>query len=130
MGAWGHQFDENDSAADWLADFSDSPSWQVVRKSLEQALAQANDYLEADEASEALAAAEVVSSGLGKTSQRLSDTIAKWAAAHSSEAIDLQALAGEAVLVVRDGSELSELWSEGESDEWIASVTELYTRLS
>jgi hypothetical protein len=127
MGAWGHLFDENDDAADWLADFEDSPDWATV----DEAFAAARgDYIEAPDASNALAAAEVVAAGLGKASPRLEAAITKWASAHSSDAVSRLHQAIAALTIIRDNSELQELWQEAEEyADWQASVNETLSRL-
>jgi len=130
MGAWGHHFDENDSAADWLAEFADAPNWASVSQALQQALANAYDYLDVDDGSSALAAAEVVAAGLGKPSGRLPSQISEWARSDLASAKELQTVASEAVLAVRDGGELHELWHEGDATEWLATVDDLHSRLS
>jgi hypothetical protein len=127
MGAWGHLFDENDDAADWLADFEDSLNWATVDEAL--AITEA-DYIEAPDASNALAAAEVVAAGLGKGSPRLERAISEWALAHSSEAAARREQAVSALTVVRDNSELQELWQEAdEYADWQTSVNETLSRL-
>jgi len=130
MGAWGPQFDENDAAADWLADFGDSPNWPTIAGTLSAALAEAGGYLEVDQGSEALAAAEIVAAALGKGSARLSPDISAWAQQNSADAGELKFAASEAVLAVRDGGELHELWHEGNPDEWLALINDLHSRLS
>jgi hypothetical protein len=127
MGAWGYLFDENDDAADWLADFAESPSWAVVDRAL--AITDA-DYVEAPDASNALAAAEVVAAGLGKASPRLEGAVAEWATPQAGAAAARRELAIAAITIVRDGSELSELWQEAdEYADWQASVNEALARL-
>jgi hypothetical protein len=127
VGAWGHLFDENDDAADWLGDFEDSPDWATV----DQALAITDaDYIEAPDASNALAAAEVVAAGLGKASPRLEDAVSEWATARSSDAATRRQQAIAALTAVRDNSELQELWQEAEEyADWQASVNETLSRL-
>jgi hypothetical protein len=127
MGAWGHLFDENDDAADWLADFEDSPNWATVDEAL--AVTQAN-YIEAPNASNALAAAEVVAAGLGKASSRLEAGITEWASAHSTDAASRRVQAVAALTAIRDNSELQELWQEAEEyADWQTSVNETLSRL-
>jgi glycine/D-amino acid oxidase-like deaminating enzyme len=130
MGAWGHQFDENDSAGDWLAAFADSPSWAAVTDALQSGLASAYEYLEVDEGSAVLAAAEIVAAAFGKASPRLEPQLATWAVSNSAGAFELKSIAGEAVLAVRDGGELHELWHEGDAGEWLATVDDLHSRLN
>ena len=127
MGAWGLLFDENDDAADWLGEFGDEPSWSSIDKALAAADA---DYVEAPDASAALAAAEVVAAGLNQPSARLDPEITAWAVQQANEAGGRRQQASAALVRIRDDSELSELWQE--SDEyldWQTSVNETLARL-
>ncbi|WP_420382458.1 DUF4259 domain-containing protein [Novosphingobium sp.] len=127
MGAWGFQFDENDDAADWLADFVDAPSWEAV----DHALAMTGSgYVEAPDASAALAAAEIVAAGLAKASPKLEIRMTEWASKNASDAVPRRQHAIDAVKRVRDDSELNELWQEAdEYTDWQASVNETLSRL-
>jgi len=131
MGAWGHHFDENDSALDWFSDLNAAPSWEMVESSLQTALAGTYGYLDVDDGCAALAAAEVVAAGLGKASSRLPDDVALWVKSNSEGATALKEAAQEAVVSVRDGGELHELWHEGgEPTEWLKTLDDLNSRLS
>jgi hypothetical protein len=132
MGAWGHKAFENDSALDWLGELMrGDPS--LVGEALD-AVADSDDdeYLEVDEASAALAAAELVAAALGKGDDRLSDDAASWLAEHRAAARDVGARrARRAVQRVLESSELRELWDEnGDDTEWHAEVRELLKRLA
>ena len=126
MGAWGHHFNENDDAADWLAAFANSPSWSACRNAL---AATEGDYVEAPEASTALAAAEIVAAGIGHSNKRLAAEIVAWALGEESAARSLVPQAVAAVTRVRDNSELQELWEESDSASWHASIAALLGRL-
>lgn len=127
MGAWGLQFNENDDAADWIADFGDTPDWQAIDAAFEHC---SGDYVEAPECSNALAAAEVVAAGLGKASPRLDGGLASWAMSMPEEAQSRRDMAVQALSRVRDDSELKELWEEtDEFADWTASVNETLARL-
>ena len=126
MGAWGLLFDENDDAADWLADFGESPAWLAV----DQMLDCDGAYLELPDCSNAIAAAEVVAAGIGKASPRLDASIASWASQSPEEAEKRRAKAAAVLLRVRDEGELSELWQESdEFADWQTSVNETLSRL-
>jgi len=129
MGAWGHHFDENDDAADWLGDFGDQPDWSIVRATLSDG-AKLDDYIESDLGAAGLAAAEIVAAAIGKPSPRLSPEITTWANENPAEANDLTPLAREAVTNIRDSGELQELWREADASEWLATVNDLIFRLS
>jgi hypothetical protein len=126
MGAWGHEFNANDDAADWLAEFEEAPSWTTVAN----ALKLKSDYIEADAASNAIAAAELVAAGLGNPHSDLTPEIGEWIAANSQGSGPLKELALAAVLTVLNGSELQELWDEAEDASWRDEVSNLQTRLS
>ena len=126
MGAWGLHFNENDDAADWLADFSDAPNWGAVA----EALALDDDYVEAPEASNALAAAEIVAAAVGNASPRLDETIKDWASGQNDEGSAQRENAIQALKRVRDDSELCELWQESEEfEDWKKSIDETLARL-
>ena len=127
MGAWGILFDENDDAADWLANFGDQPGWEAVDEAF---TAADGDYIEAPDASQALAAAEVVAAALGRPSDRISET-GKWAALNAAGAQDRKETARNLVARIRDDSELHELWQESdEYADWRQSVDETLSRLA
>ena len=127
MGTWGLHFDENDDAADWLGDLADEPDWQAV----DQALAVTDaDYLDSGDASNALAAAEIVAAGIGKASPRLEQDLVDWAADQPAEARERRQDAILALRRVCEDSELQELWQEsGELGKWQALVDETLARL-
>lgn len=127
MGVYGPCFDENDDAADWLAEFAEAPDWLVVDDAL--AVIDAT-YLEAPDAATALAAAEIVAAGLGKPSPRLDIELADWAAEEADGAPERRQNAILALNRVRDDSELQELWQDAdEYSLWLASVNETMARL-
>jgi hypothetical protein len=132
MGAWGHKSFENDSALDWLGDLADGES-SLVGEALD-AITHADEdaYLEVDEATAALAAAELVAAGLGKGDDRLNEDAAAWLEQHRPVAQGIGATrARKAVERVYKASELRELWDEnGEDTEWHADVRELLARLA
>jgi hypothetical protein len=88
------------------------------------------DYVEADEASWSLAAAEIVASALGRSGPELSDELTEWIDSQRTSIVVLAPLAIRAAVRVRDNSELSELWAEtDEFDAWCGVVNELISRL-
>lgn len=126
MGAWGMLFDENDDAADWLADFADAPDWSTV----DAALALDEAYVEAPEASNALAAAEIVAAAIGRPSARLAAEMSGWAAGQTDAATQRIASARDAATRVRDDSELRALWEDSdEFEDWKKSIDETISRL-
>jgi hypothetical protein len=129
MGAWGEGVLENDAALDWLGDLEDQPQLETVTIALSVA-ADGDHYLDADEGSAALVAAEIVAARLGRPVEepdgRLAALAQRW-----PELADHAALATRAVERVGDGerSELADLWAEAENDEWPRVVADLRMRL-
>lgn len=131
MGAWGPGSFENDDAVDWLADLVDGGGMDVVQSAFD-GVADA-EYLEAPEASAAVAAAEVVAALAGRAMDDLPVEAAEWVAAHQRHPGEmLVKRARAAVQRVRTGSELNELWEEDGADasEWHAAVDDLLRRLA
>jgi hypothetical protein len=128
MGAWGHGSFDNDPASDWLGELEDDDAALVETL---DAVANAAGYVEVDDASAALAAAEIVVAAQGRGQDRLSDDAARWLASHREVAlgVDLE-VTRRAVERVWEDSELRELWDdEGEATGWHAEVGELRRRL-
>lgn len=65
MGAWGNGSFDNDDAADFLADVTDGADLALVREIFATVLG-AEDYLEAPDASQAIAGAEIVAAAAGR----------------------------------------------------------------
>jgi len=77
MGAWSYESFGNDDACDWIAQLEEHNDLGFVESTLDAVLAVGDDYLEAPEACEAIAAAKVVArlrgdAGSGIPVQRMS----------------------------------------------------------
>lgn len=135
MGAWGEGPFENDDAGDWAYQFDGldgATGLQVLADAL--ALVEADEYLEAPEATAAVAAAAVVSwihDPKAIPESPYSDAAATWVRrARPTPSASLVAAALSALNRVRTGeSELAELWAEGEDAAWRESLTQIETRL-
>jgi hypothetical protein len=133
MGAWGHRNFENDSAMDFVGDFLVSPTEVFSSDSLAFVI-DANaeeEFIEVDEASAALAAAEIVAAVIGRAAsglpKELSAAIGKMGFEPNQKLINR---ARKAVAVILRESELQELWAEtGEPNDWQQVQNELLTRL-
>jgi hypothetical protein len=126
MGAWGVHFDECDGSLDFLREVGESRDWSEVDMRIRDYVADGG-Y---DDGDEALAAAELVAAALGFPSPRLEPGLASWAGAHGPKAMALRSDAITAVTLVRDSSELSELWAEADdAAAWRSSVEALLARL-
>lgn len=132
MGAWGEEAFQNDSALDWLAEL-EVGGLALLRETLSRvAAANSDDYLDVDDGTSAIAAAEIVAAALGRQRDRVTQDISAWLDAHESSFVDEdQVLAKRAVLrVLAAGSELRELWEEdGVDSAWHADVRVLLDRL-
>lgn len=134
MGTWGVGAFENDGACDHAAGVIDGGGTGLVEEALDRVLETGDDYLEAPEAEEAIAAAEIVARLLGRPGPA-SDYTAEldaWISRSKPAANSgLAAKAAQAVRrILREPSELLELWQESDDLEtWQTSVYDLLTRL-
>jgi Domain of unknown function (DUF4259) len=133
MGGWGTGSFENDDAQNWLGKLNTVADLTPL---LARA-AENTDYLEAPEASIAVAAAEVVAAVKGAPAEKLPKEISDWkdkiAAQPSSVAAvaALAPLAVQAVDRVRTNSELKDLWLEADGlNDWSAALRDLAARLT
>ena len=130
MGAWGTGHFENDDAGDWVWELEDARSLEPVAAAI-AAVEAATDYLEAPDATIALAAAETIAAAIGKPAPDLPDAVAAVVAVlpHPPDP-DLIARARAAVERIASDSELRELWEETEDfAEWQSRISDLIQRL-
>lgn len=134
MGAWGAGTFDNDTACDWAGALEGHNDLALVERTVDKVLAIGGDYLEALEAEEALAAAEVLARLRGHWGLRnaytavVDDWVERTKLVASAELIGKATKAIERI--VTEPSELLELWAESnELDLWKASVEELRERL-
>lgn len=132
MGAWDASSFGNDTANDWAYDLKECADLSHIESTLQQVLEAGDDYLDADLASEAVAAIEVLAWLNGKSSQvdAYTEKIAAWVAAHPIQPPAEMIQRALAVLERIEGeeSELCELW-EGDPD-WTNAIADLRSRLS
>jgi hypothetical protein len=129
MSAWGSGSFENDDAADWVAHLS-----AVAPADLNAIFLQAADhpgYLEAPQASVAVAAGEVVAALSGSPAPAVPSGIVEWTKKHpQASTAELRALAVRALERVRRNSEVKDLWMEADGlNDWTAAIQELQGRL-
>jgi hypothetical protein len=131
MGAWGHQTFENDDACDWLCELEDAEDPSVLADTFDVIPKEADEYVEAPEASMALAAADVVAALLGRPAAKLPEEVTAWLARQEGVKPALVKKAVRATRRVLTSSELRELWEESEDfPKWQAAVEDLLKRLS
>jgi hypothetical protein len=132
-GHWEPDTLANDEAADFVTRVVSRSDVGSIRGTLLAALAAASP-IEDDQASRALAAAELVAVMSGKPSSRLPVPCREWAGLHSEDADkDLVQSATQVVEKIATASETKELMREGGatvSERWQASVNDLKGRLA
>jgi hypothetical protein len=133
MGAWSHEPFGNDDANDWAYELEEADDLSYVEAALDAVL-DAEGYVEAPEASCAVAAVEVLAKLLGKGTQsdayteKVDDWVKKVRAKPSSPLLEKARLA--LARVRGEESELKELWHEGDAAEWEASLDALQAAVS
>jgi len=129
MGAWGAGTFDNDQALDWVGELEATDDLDLIRSTFADAFSE--EYLEADVASCALAAAEVVAAMAGQAGN-LPDGVKAW-----MDRVDVELTPTDTALALRSvervrahDSELVELWAESDSsDEFLGVLHELEARL-
>jgi putative intracellular protease/amidase len=131
MGTWGHGNFDNDTAADYIDSFQEKPSESFLLDTLESAVAE-DDYLDADVASEALVAAEIIAATQQKHAADFpSELLAAVSAIHLTNPESAKRLARKAVKAILKESELRDLKEDGEDyKNWRAFQRELLERLA
>lgn len=129
MGTWGSGPFENDAAADWAADLDDADDLTLALDALERV--RSSEYVDADDASTAIAAAEVVAAAAGRPRADLPEDVRRWIAT-SDITLDPEHSEEAAAAVERirgEDSELAELWAEAGDEDWRRSLDDLSERL-
>ena len=135
MGAWGSGVYENDEALELVEEVCGGGGVESLAEALERVLATGDDYLEAPEASQGLAAADIVSRLRGR------NVPAETGVAELDEWLDevdffvgtstVEQARAAVARVLRKPSEMMELWAEfGSLDvEWARGVELVARRL-
>jgi len=134
MGTWNFDSFGNDVACDWAYSMEDTEDMGFVEETLRKVADFGEDYLEAPDAEEAIAAAEVVARLKGRFGVRNSytETVDRWVKRHRIEPDPFVVeLAFKAIgRILTDHSELLMLWKESENfDAWKKSVEDLRARI-
>lgn len=134
MGAWGADTFDNDTAGDWAYGIEKIDDLSLVRETFDRVLAAGDDYLDADEASEGLAACEVIARLKGNFGVRnaYTEVVDNWVESHSS--LSVAELVDPALSVINRiltaPSELLDLWEEEDATEWRNAVDDLRKRVA
>jgi hypothetical protein len=133
MGAWSHESFGNDDACDFAATITETADLSAVDGILEVVMQVGSGYLEAPEASQAIAA-EAVARLQGNWGLRdaYSEDLDAWVERVKIVPSKELALKAKRALerIITEPSELLELWQEcDESEKWVDAVRELERRL-
>lgn len=135
MGTWGITSFENDAANDWKYGLSDCDDLTLIEDTLDNVLELDDEYLEAPDAEEAIAAIEVLARLKGNWGERSAHTEEADAWVERVKLLPDRALVEKAVKVINrilgENSELAVLWEESdEFDAWKNSIEDLKARVS
>ncbi len=134
MGAWDTDPFGNDTACDWAYSLEESEDFDLIEEALSKIEAAGDEYIEAPEAEEAIAAADTLARLKGKAYVKNSHTEAvdEWVAEQQltvpEDMIELAILAIERIQ--SEPSELLEQWEESDDfDAWKKHLENLKKRL-
>ena len=134
MGAWGSGVFENDTACDFAADVAEGDNFAALEQTLDRVPATKGGYLEAPDAAEGLAAADIVARLTGSlgVQSAYTATVDAWVGrmqlAPSQELVEKARRAINRILT--EPSELLELWQDSkEFETWRRAVDEVSQRL-
>lgn len=132
MGTWSHESFGNDTACDWAYELEGITDLSVIESTIDRVLESKDEYLEAPDAEEAIAAIEVIAKLLGNGTQ--SDSYTERADAWVKEnnlrpsAELIQKAKNALSKILSENSELAELWEE--SEEWKSKISKLLAAIS
>jgi hypothetical protein len=122
VGAWGFGVFENDTACDFASGVAGGGGVNALLGAIERVLSVEGGYLEAPDAEEGLAAAEIIARLRGKPGQETAYTAAidAWISASRAQVSDeLTEKARRSVArVMAAPSELLELWADSDDFDW------------
>ena len=126
MGAWAEGNFSNDVALDFVDNLK---TIEQLFQPIKSAASSASDLIDADLAAEALAAADLVASLLGRPAPDEPEHAASVLAEFGAPSDELLASTRAAVSAVLTNSELAELWNEGDGAAWEHVIDDLLARL-
>jgi hypothetical protein len=134
MGAWGFDSFDNDTACDWTAELEEAEDLAPVHEALDGVIENDEDYLDSDDACNAIAACEVLARLKGNWGKRdaYSEDVDRWVEAHPI-APDAEVIAKANTALDRilgEDSELRELWEETDFDAWKQCMDDLRRRVN
>ena len=136
MGVWAVDPFGNDEACDWAYELEACADLSFIEETLDEALAEAQEYLDASTACRALAAAEILARLQGRSGLKNAYTQAAddWAAQHQNQLIISSELTAKALqvlqVVTEENSELMQLVRDSDAfEEWLGVLKELTGRV-
>jgi Domain of unknown function (DUF4259) len=135
MGAWGKGIFENDTACDFAEAVAGGGGVSTVEHALDRILSRGFDYLEASDAAEGLAAAEIVARLNGRPGDKTPYTarVDHWIEGSQTSAVGpaiIEKARRATARVLSEPSELLELWMASDDfDGWKRSLHALLDRL-
>jgi len=135
LGAWGVGTFENDTACDYAAEVADGKDLSRIEATLDAVLAAGATHLEAPDAEEALAAADIIARLGGRFGQRdaYTATIDEWITRIKLQPSKqlVEKARGSIARIMKEPSEIVDLWRDSDEFEmWKSSVEDLTARLS
>ena len=135
MGAWSHEPFGNDTAGDWAYGLVETNDLSYIECALDKVLECGEEYLDASESEEAVAAIEVLAKLLGKGSQSdaYTEAVDAWVAdvKMKPEAALLEKAQRVIDRIMSGDSELLALWEEVDDvSDWLASMAVLRAAVS
>jgi hypothetical protein len=130
MGTWGAGSFENDDALDWLDELLETNDASLIEETLKFVLDQGDEYLEAPEASRAVAAVQIIAAANNAACPDLPEDAKLWIRLHPIKSKSVIQLASRVLHRIKTSSELKELWEESDYFlEWTKVINDLEMRL-
>jgi hypothetical protein len=134
VGAWGAGVFENDTACDFAAAIADGGGVHALEEAIDRVLSAEGNYLEAPDAEEGLAAADIVARLRGSPGQQTAYTavIDAWIKNAPAQLPDELVDKAKRVIarILSEPSELLELWTEpADFEGWKRAVEGVAQRL-
>jgi Domain of unknown function (DUF4259) len=126
MGAWNPGNFSNDTALDFVSEIA---SMDDLKRPIDAIVSGLPDYIDADLACEALAAADLLAGMLGRPATDLPEETPDLLSNFGEPSADMLTLARTAAARIVAASELADLWNEEEGQAWNAVVDDLMQRL-
>lgn len=134
MGAWSSDPFGNDTAGDWAYSLEEVDDLSLIEETIQKLLDVGDDYLEAPDADEAIAAIDTISRLKGRfyAKNPYTESVDAWVAAHPLSPPPALIAKAERALdrILTEPSEAMELWSESEDFEiWKKHIEDLRIRI-